>query len=223
MGCCCVCAVWCVVCGVCGSLCGPCFLIIPKTNGLSRRLSATRLQCLDFLFRKKAYRPLPLFPPIARRPTSFFGMLGHGTWTQDAGCVCGPSRAPSHRQQQRQQRTAYTTTYDGAIALANVRAFPDAQGRWTAPWAQFAMAPERPIVARDAACGALATVVCLMEGYARFLFSNQQSAEARGLDPEEVSRARSTRSTPESTSSDISLRNCAQTRFVLARSPGTAG
>lgn len=45
---------------------------------------------------------------------------------------------------------------------------------------------------RDMVCDALATVVCLMEGYARFLFSNKASAEARGIDLEEVSRALNT-------------------------------
>lgn len=84
------------------------------------------------------------------------------------------------------------TSYDGTTALANVHPLDGDYKHWTAQWPPSRITLRRPMVVEGATHNALATVVCLMEGYARLLFSNQASAEARGIDLDEVSRALNT-------------------------------
>lgn len=76
--------------------------------------------------------------------------------------------------------------------LASVHPLDGDYKHWAAQWPPSRITLPRPIAVEGATHNALATVVCMMEGYARFLFSNQASAEARGIDLDEVSRALNT-------------------------------
>nr|UDO47139.1 hypothetical protein [Pandoravirus massiliensis] len=116
-------------------------------------------------------------------------MFARDAWAQRTDSAYSPLwPAPRGRQ----VAAAHVPPYAGTVALATVRPFAGDHRDRTARWFPGQFAPERPIAAKDLKRDALATAMCLMEGYGRFLFSDQASAEARGIDPEEVSRALNT-------------------------------